>query len=85
MDVKNFFLNGNLSEEVYMQPTFGLFIELNKVVAFGMHFIALNKIHELGLPSSAPPYFALVTLLVHMILPYFFVTTTNALFCFSCM
>ena len=31
IDVKNIFLNGDLSEEIYMQPPHGLFVESNKI------------------------------------------------------
>ena len=37
-----------------------LFFLLNRTrfVTFDVHFMALNKLHELGLPSSDPPSFA---------------------------
>ena len=47
---------------------------LNQIrfLTFDVHFMALNKLHELGLPNSALPSLAWVTWLVIMILPYFF-------------
>ena len=42
MDVKNAFHNGNLSEEVYMQPPPGLSIESNKVCHLRRAFYGLK-------------------------------------------
>ena len=43
MDVKNAFLNGDLSEEVYMQPSPGLSIESNKVYSLRRALYGLKQ------------------------------------------
>ena len=43
MDVKNAFLNGELSEEVYMQPPPGLSVDLNKVCHFRRALYGLKQ------------------------------------------
>ena len=43
MDVKNAFLNGDLSEEVYMQPSPGLSVESNKVCHFRRALYGLKQ------------------------------------------
>ena len=43
MDVKNAFLNGDLSEEVYMQPSLGLSVESNKVCHFRRALYGLKQ------------------------------------------
>ena len=43
MDVKNAFLNGNLSEEVYMQPSPALSVESNKVCHLRRALYALKQ------------------------------------------
>ena len=58
MDVKNAFLNEDLSEEVYMQSPPGLFVESNKVCHLQHALMASNKLHELSLPNSALPSLA---------------------------
>uniref|UniRef100_A0A7N2LKK1 Integrase catalytic domain-containing protein n=1 Tax=Quercus lobata TaxID=97700 RepID=A0A7N2LKK1_QUELO len=44
MDVKNAFLNGNLSEEVYMQPPLGLSVESNKVCHLRLALCGLKQV-----------------------------------------
>ena len=43
MDVKNAFLNGDLSEEVYMQPPPGLSVESNKICHFRRALYGLKQ------------------------------------------
>ena len=43
MDVKNAFLNGNLIEDIYMQPPLGLSIEPNKVWHLRRAFYGLKQ------------------------------------------
>ena len=43
MDVKNAFLNGNLSEEVYMQPPPGLSVKSNKICHFQRALYGLKQ------------------------------------------
>ena len=43
MDVKNAFLNGNLIEDIYIQPPFGLSIEQNKVCHLQRAFYGLKQ------------------------------------------
>ena len=43
MDVKNAFFNGDLSEEVYMQPLLSLSVELNKVCHLRCAFYGLKQ------------------------------------------
>ena len=43
MDIKNAFLNGDLSEEVYMQPPPGLSVESNKVCHLRRAFYGLKQ------------------------------------------
>ena len=43
MDVKNAFLNGELSEEVYMQPPSGLSVDSNKVCHLRRAFYGLKQ------------------------------------------
>ena len=76
MDVKNVFLNGDLSEEVYMKPLHGLFVKSNKVC---------HLRHALyGLKQALRAWFAKFSSIISR-LGYMASHYTKALFYFSCM
>lgn len=54
MDVKNAFFNENLSEEVYMQPSSGLFIEPNKVCHLRRALYALKQAPRVWFAKFSP-------------------------------
>ena len=85
MDVKNAFLNGDLSEEVYMQPLSGLSVESSKVCHLQCAIYGLKQAPRAWFAKFSSTIFRLVTLLVRMILPYFFVVLIKAPFCFFYM
>ena len=80
MDVKNAFLNGDLSEEVYMQPPPDLYIESNKVCYLRRALYVLKQ----ALRAWFAKFSSTISLLVYMASHYdcvlFFRCTDKALF-----
>ena len=58
MDVKNAFLNGDLSEESICNLLLVSLLNQIRFVTFNMDFMVLNKLHQLGLPNSTLPSLA---------------------------
>ena len=54
MDVKNAFLNGEMKKFICNLLLVSLLNQI-RFVTFGVLFMALNKLHELGLPNSNLP------------------------------
>ena len=80
MDVKNAFLNGDLSEKVYMQSPPGLSVELNKVYYLQRALYGLKQ----ALRAWFAKFSSTISLLGYMASHYdyvlFFVALTKALF-----
>ena len=85
MDIKNAFLNGNLSEEVYMQPPPGLSVESNKVCHLQRALYGLKQASRAWFAKFSSTISRLGYMANHYDLPYFFVALTKALFYFSYM
>ena len=80
IDVKNIFLNGELSEEVSMKPPPGYSHPSNKVCKLCRALYGLNMHREHGLRSSALQSSNLVSMPVLMTLPFLSATPTNDVF-----
>ena len=85
MDVKNAFLNGDLSEEVYMQPLPGLSVDSNKVCHLQRVLYGLKQAPRAWFAKFSSTIFRLGYMTSHYDLPYFFIALANALFYFSYM
>ena len=85
MYVKNAFLNGELSEEIYMQPPPSLSVDLNKVCHLRCALYGLKQAPRAWFAKFSSTIFRLGYMLVCMILPYFFVVLIKAPFCFFYM
>ena len=68
MDVENAFLNGDLSEEVYMQPSPGLSIESNKVYSLRRALYGLKQ----GLRAQFAKFSSTIFCLSYIASPYDF-------------
>ena len=68
IDVKNVFFNGDLQEEMYMQPPLAIHTQEIKFVAFAVLFMASSRLLEFGLKILAQLLLNRVSLRVLMTL-----------------
>ena len=85
MDVKNAFLNGDLSEEVYMQLPLGLSVESNKVCHLQRALYGLKQASRAWFAKFSSTISRLGYMASHYDFALFFVALTKTLFYFSYM
>ena len=85
MDVKNAFLKGDLSEEVYMQPPPGLSVESNKIFHFRRALYGLKQAPRVWLAKFSSTISRLGYMANHYDFALFLCRTNKGTFYFSCM